>query len=229
MFEQNINQCSSSNEKNLILSFSLLMRLFEWCHEDAKDDVAMHKAMEKLVAFSDGVNPLTIDVYDCVISGANDGQESDKSEDIADDNDMKAAYDLGCQQAENGMDLSMTDYSDVGLLIASEKNNGYGASNAELEQFWNGYNGEPLKQGCFTELDINDAVNKVNHCYHNNELVNSPKMSFDKGFKQHDLRQQPTVITINGDEVPYCNDCAGEMLDSDTLQEIQNIINVGKF
>lgn len=184
MFEQNINQCSSSNEKNLILSFSLLMRLFEWCHEDAKDDVAMHKAMEKLVAFNDGVNPLTIDVYDCVVAGANDGQESDKN--------------MGTEE-NNNQENQIDDYI------------------------------EPMKQGCFTELDINDAINKVNHCYHHNELVNAPKMTFDKGFKQHDLRQQPTVITINGDEVPYCNNCSGDMLDTDTLQEIQNIINAGKF
>lgn len=62
---------TENNDKNIKISFSLLMRLFEWCHEDAKDDVEMHKVMEKLVAFNDGVNPLTIDVYDCLINNVN--------------------------------------------------------------------------------------------------------------------------------------------------------------
>lgn len=222
MFEQNVNQYGSSNEKNLVISFSLLMRLFEWCHEDAKDDVAMHKAMEKLVAFNDGINPLTIDVYDCVIANANDGQESDNE-------DLENAYELGCEKSECGEELSQNgrDYSMVaGEIITDEKDNGYGASNDELKAFWDGYNTEPMKQGCFTELDINNAVDKVNHCYHHNELVNAPQMSFDKGFKQCDMRQQPTTITLGGEEIPCCND---ETLDNDTLQEIQNIINAGKF
>lgn len=54
MFKQNItNTCTNGlvssvkSDKNIILSFSLLMRLFEWCHEEAKNDVAMHKMMEK--------------------------------------------------------------------------------------------------------------------------------------------------------------------------------------
>ena len=84
MFETIVNQygdeanqgvcshnCEKNSDKNLVISFSLLMRLFEWCHEDAKDDVEMHKVMEKLVAFNDGVNPLTIDVYDCLINDVN--------------------------------------------------------------------------------------------------------------------------------------------------------------
>lgn len=84
MFETIVNQygdeanqgvcshnCEKNSDKNLVISFSLLMRLFEWCHEDAKDDVEMHKVMEKLVAFNDGVNPLTIDVYDCLIDNVN--------------------------------------------------------------------------------------------------------------------------------------------------------------
>ena len=45
------------------------MRIMEWCHEDTKDDVELHKVMEKLIAFNDGINPLTIDVYDCLIDG----------------------------------------------------------------------------------------------------------------------------------------------------------------
>ena len=50
---------SSNKCSKLVLTPSLLMRMFEWCHEEAKNDVAMHKMMEKIVAFNDGINPLT--------------------------------------------------------------------------------------------------------------------------------------------------------------------------
>ena len=74
--------CGYENNKcnKLILTPSLLMRLFEWCHEDAANDVAMHKVFEKIICFSDGTNPLNIDVYDALINGANDGQEKDSEE-----------------------------------------------------------------------------------------------------------------------------------------------------
>ena len=39
--------------KNIIMSPSLLMRLFEWCHEDANDDVDLHKALENIMSFND--------------------------------------------------------------------------------------------------------------------------------------------------------------------------------
>ena len=60
---------SDKSDKKIVISFPLLMRIMEWCHEDAKDDVELHKVMEKLIAFNDGINPLTIDVYDCLIDG----------------------------------------------------------------------------------------------------------------------------------------------------------------
>lgn len=103
MFEQNVtNTCTNGlvssvkSDKNIILSFSLLMRLFEWCHEEAKNDVAMHKMMEKIVAFNDGINPLTIDTYDVIVANANDGQESDKEdcENVSDDDCEKHCDDI---------------------------------------------------------------------------------------------------------------------------------------
>lgn len=127
-----------SNDKNIIISFSLLMRLFEFMHEDAENDVDMHKVMEKLVAFSDGVNPLTMDVYDCLIADVKPQETSE----YASDEDLQMSYDLGQEYAENGVELSSDgeDYSLVaGEIITDEKDNGYGASNSELEQFWNGY------------------------------------------------------------------------------------------
>lgn len=124
-----------SNDKNIIISFSLLMRLFEFMHEDAENDVDMHKVMEKLVAFSDGVNPLTMDVYDCLIADVKPQETSE----YASDEDLENANTIGTCCAKMGCDLEDVDYSDAGVIIADIKDNGYGASNSELEQFWNGY------------------------------------------------------------------------------------------
>lgn len=124
-----------SNDKNIIISFSLLMRLFEFMHEDAENDVDMHKVMEKLVAFSDGVNPLTMDVYDCLIADVKPQETSE----YASDEDLENANTIGTCCATMGCDLEDVDYSDAGAIIADIKDNGYGASNSELEQFWNGY------------------------------------------------------------------------------------------
>lgn len=185
-----------SKDKNLVISFSLLMRLFEWCHEDAKDDVDMHKLMEKLISFNDGINPLTIDVYECLMNGLN-------NEEDASDDDLQNAYDLGQEYAENGVELSSNgrDYSMVaGEIITDEKDNGYGASNAELEQFWQGYEEqEPMKQGCWTEMDMSNIVD----------------------------REKPTTITIGGEEEPCC--ASGDMLNTDMLAQIEEIIKTGKL
>ena len=35
------SQICPKSDKNIVVSFSLLMRLFEWCHEDANDDIDM--------------------------------------------------------------------------------------------------------------------------------------------------------------------------------------------
>ena len=203
MFKEiDMSQCMNqsnkpSKDKNIVISFSLLMRLFEWCHEDAKDDVAMHKVMEKLVSFNDGVNPLTIDVYDCLING------SQENEEVASDEDLEGAYELGKECAENGEELSSDsrDYSMVaGEIITDEKDNGYGASNAELEQFWNGYEAvEPLKQGCWTEMDISNMVD----------------------------REKPTTISIGGEEEPCCP--VVDTLDTDVLSQIEEIIKNGRL
>lgn len=124
-----------SNDKNIIVSFSLLMRLFEFMHEDAANDVDMHKVMEKLVAFSDGVNPLTMDVYDCLVADVKPQETSE----YASDEDLENANTIGTCCATMGCDLEDVDYSDAGVIIADIKDNGYGASNSELEQFWKGY------------------------------------------------------------------------------------------
>lgn len=95
------NKCCNK----LILTPSLLMRLFEWCHEDAANDVAMHKVFEKIISFSDGVNPLNIDVYDVLINGANDGQEKDSEENP----DEELNYDLSLENGETQVNGQLVD------------------------------------------------------------------------------------------------------------------------
>lgn len=127
-----LGNSTNPKEKSIKLTFSLLMRLFEWCHEDAQSDVDMHKVMEKLMAFNDGINPLTMEVYDCLIADVKNPKECSEE-------DMDNAYDIGSCCAEMGCDLEDVNYSDVGSIITDIKDDGYGASNAELEKFWNGY------------------------------------------------------------------------------------------
>lgn len=179
-----------TSDKNIVLSFSLLMRLFEWCHEDAKDDVEMHKAMEKIIAFSDGKTPLTIDCYEAIVG--KDWSNED-------------AYELGKQQAENGMNLTPIeprDYSNIaGNMITAVKCNGEGASNNEIYAFWDGYEGKPLKQGGFTEIDMTPYT-----------------------------RQEPTTMSFQTEydqELPQC--CGEECLDDDLMNQINQVINASKF
>ena len=182
-----------NSDKNIVLSFSLLMRLFEWCHEDAKDDVEMHEAMEKIVSFSDGINPLNIDSYEAIIGKGWSDED---------------AYNLGKQQAENGMDLTPVeprDYSKTaGSMITAVKNDGNGASNNEIFAFWDGYEGKPLQQGCFTEMDMNDAVNAI----------------------AQDVRTKPVTMCFG--EQP-CECPCEEQLDDDMISQIDAIINAGRM
>lgn len=187
------SQNCPKSDKNIIMTFSLLMRLFEWCHEDAKDDVEMHEAMEKIVSFSDGINPLNIDSYEAIIGKGWSDED---------------AYNLGKQQAENGMDLTPVeprDYSKTaGSMITAVKNDGNGASNNEIFAFWDGYEGKPLQQGCFTEMDMNDAVNAI----------------------AQDERTKPVTMCFG--EQP-CECPCEEQLDDDMISQIDAIINAGRM
>ena len=200
------------SDKNIVLSFSLLMRLFEWCHEDAKDDVQMHKAMEKIVAFSDGKTPLTIDCYESIINGleTKNKEDEDKKEEpveigYANDKDIFDANNLGKCLANAGIDVSNVDYSDIAPVIIqardNESLNGYGASNAEIENFWKGYETKPLKQGGFTEIDMTPYT-----------------------------RQEPTTMSFKTEdccELPQC--CGEECIDDDLMNQINQVINASKL
>lgn len=187
------SQINKSNEKNIIISMSLLMRLFEFMHEDAKDDVSMHKVMEKIIAFTDGTNPLTMDVYDSLISDVDISDESTED-------DMDTAYDVGNSIADCDIDMADVRYSDVGKIISAIKNNGYGASNDELEQFWCGYDDCGETQ-CCSEYDVD--------------------------MSQYDGK--PTTFTLCADDDCY-DDCRETDCDipNETIDEIKKIITISK-
>ena len=189
------NKMGKTNDKNIIISMSLLMRLFEFMHEDAKDDVAMHNVMEKIVAFTDGINPLTMEVYDSLISGSETKEEDEATED-----DMDSAYNLGKSMANCCADMHNVDYSDVGKIITTVKDDGYGASNGELEQFWNGYE-DCDKTPCCSEYDVD--------------------------MSQYD--GEPTTFTLCATDDCY-DDCTEEECDIpvESIDEIEKIITIAK-
>lgn len=171
--------------KNIVMSPSLLMRLFEWCHEDAQDDVDMHKALENIMSFNDGINPLKIDVYDSIIPETVKAEPDEVPEDwsdiegsecvkaftdgfnianqeeyealpCSDAQDECCASEMGVCLANAGVDLSNIRYSDVAPMIIQNRDNeeleGYGASNSEIESFWDGYESvEPMTMTCDEE------------------------------------------------------------------------------
>ena len=140
--------------KKIILTPSLFMRLLEWAKEDAKDDIALHQVFEKIMAFTDGTNPVGIECYDALIKDATGSSLPPES----DEEDLANAEAMGKECANCGADLSNVDYSDAGKIIMQDKGNGYGASNAELENFWKGYETSydlPLENG---ETQVNGEL-----------------------------------------------------------------------
>ena len=84
--------------KKIVLTPSLFMRLLEWSKEDAKDDIALHQVFEKIMAFTDGTNPVGIECYDALIKDAT-GSSLPKEED-----EEVAQYDNGnywCSDTNN--------------------------------------------------------------------------------------------------------------------------------
>lgn len=142
----NINECSniqelnfnSTSENNTIsISPSLFLRLLEWAKEEACGDVCLHQVLENIMSLN---GSLTMDMYGVIIKDVCN-EESD-CDDMASSDDIENAMELGFNKAIAGEELSSDgeDYSLVaGEIITNEKDNGYGASNAEIEAFWQGY------------------------------------------------------------------------------------------
>lgn len=107
---------------NIILSTPLLMKLLEWAKEDAINDVSLHNALEKILAFTDGTNPLTMDVYELIISEANDGQEPEEVEPEAEEIIVADDCDNCCTP-------------DINLELSSEMNKVYDSyKNGEISE-----------------------------------------------------------------------------------------------
>lgn len=135
--------------KNLIISPSLMMMLLEWASKLGDNDIALHQALENMMSFNDGVNPLKIDCFEVIVPETVETAEPCVEEEpcqdcpCATDEDISCANELGQCCAECGADLSNVPYSDVSTMIIQARDNedleDYGASNHEIESFWDGY------------------------------------------------------------------------------------------
>jgi len=144
--------------KNIILSSSLLMMLLEWAAKQGENDMALHQALENIMSFNDGVNPLKIDCFNIIVPETVDETLPCQSTEIksCDEEDKECASEIGACLANAGIDMSNVPYSDVSPIIIQSRSNddldGYGASNAEIESFWDGYESvEPITMTCEDE------------------------------------------------------------------------------
>lgn len=144
--------------KNIILSSSLLMMLLEWAAKQGENDMALHQALENIMSFNDGVNPLKIDCFNIIVPDTVDETLPCQSTEIksCDEEDKECASEIGACLANAGVNMSNVPYSDVAPIIIQSRNDddldGYGASNAEIESFWDGYESvEPITMNCGDE------------------------------------------------------------------------------
>lgn len=176
---------SSDKCSKIVVTPSLLMRLFEWCHEDAANDVAMHKVFEKIIAFTDGVNPLNMDVYEAIIDGANDGQEKEE--------DSEECADTYCYDSP--------EYCGHGY------DNTYCQAPTVDNYCCHGYDSAP-----YTYADC--SYPNPDECCHTYTVDYNDVDTYYKPFGNDMYNQydgQPTTITIDcvKDEIP-CEDCPQE-------------------
>lgn len=140
--------------KNIIVSSSLMMMLLEWASKQGDNDMVLHQALENLMSFTDGVNPLKIDCFNVIVPEQPSCEEVEVKNCCEDDKDC--ASEIGACLANAGVDLSNVNYSDVSPMIIQNRDNeeleGFGASNAEIESFWDGYESvEPMTMICSEE------------------------------------------------------------------------------
>lgn len=140
--------------KNIIVSSSLMMMLLEWASKQGDNDMVLHQALENLMSFTDGVNPLKIDCFNVIVPEQPSCEEVEVKDCCEDD--KECASEIGACLANAGVDISNVPYSDVAPIIIQNRNNedleGYGASNAEIESFWDGYESvDPMTINCSEE------------------------------------------------------------------------------
>ena len=140
--------------KNIIVSSSLMMMLLEWASKQGDNDMVLHQALENLMSFTDGVNPLKIDCFNVIVPEQPSCEEVEVKDCCEDD--KECASEIGACLANAGVDLSNVNYSDVSPMIIQNRDNeeleGFGASNAEIESFWDGYESvDPMAINCSEE------------------------------------------------------------------------------
>ena len=140
--------------KNIIVSSSLMMMLLEWASKQGDNDMVLHQALENLMSFTDGVNPLKIDCFNVIVPEQPSCEEVEVKDCCEDD--KECASEIGACLANAGVDISNIPYSDVAPIIIQNRNNedleGYGASNSEIESFWDGYESvDPMANNCSEE------------------------------------------------------------------------------
>ena len=140
--------------KNIIVSSSLMMMLLEWASKQGDNDMVLHQALENLMSFTDGVNPLKIDCFNVIVPEQPSCEEVEVKDCCEDD--KECASEIGACLANAGVDISNIPYSDVAPIIIQNRNNedleGYGASNSEIESFWDGYESvDPMAINCSEE------------------------------------------------------------------------------
>lgn len=197
---------SSDKCSKLVLTPSLLMRMFEWCHEDAANDVAMHKAFEKIIAFSDGVNPLNMDVYEAIIDGANDGQEKESEE------DSEECADTYCYDNPEYCCHGYNNYNDY---------------------YTNTYCQAPEadKYCCHTydtsyAYPVDCSYPDPNTCCHQAAPIDYKSVdTYYQPFGMGNYEGQPTTITIDcvKDEIP-CEDCPEEAISPEIEKQMMQVL-----
>lgn len=140
--------------KNIIVSSSLMMMLLEWASKQGDNDMVLHQALENLMSFTDGINPLKIDCFNVIVPEQPSCEEVEVKDCCEDD--KECASEIGACLANAGVDISNIPYSDVAPIIIQNRNNedleGYGASNSEIESFWDGYESvDPMTLNCSEE------------------------------------------------------------------------------
>jgi len=190
--------------KKIILTPSLFMRLLEWAKEDAKDDIALHQVFEKIMAFTDGTNPVGIECYDALIKDATGSSLPPES----DEEDLANAEELGKEVADCGVNLDDVGYSDASFLINLKRGDEFGSSNDEIESFWKGYD---------------------NGCCVNPEDVECVAPSCCKNITPG---VDGMTITISGDDDSCCDDteqCCVEEIPAEYDAQVEDIIKLGQF
>lgn len=144
--------------KNIIVSPSLMMMLLEWASKQGDNDMVLHQALENMMSFTDGVNPLKIDCFNVIVPETVNETIPCQSTEIksCNEEDKECASEIGACLANAGVDISNVPYSDVAPIIIQARDNedleGYGASNSEIESFWDGYESvDPMTMSCEEE------------------------------------------------------------------------------